>query len=79
MSQNLVKKMVSQKNHVEGLEPLWTMGDMLCTSLADILEHQNVDETDDDELYLNDDTGWDSDNYDEESDCDVESDDEFDG
>ena len=75
----LSKKNGWTKNHVEGLEPLWTMGDILPTNLADILEHQNVDESDDDELDLNDDAGWDSDNYDEESDCDVESDDEFDG
>ena len=34
------------------LEPLWTMGDTLPTNLADIMEHQNVDETD-----LNDNTG----------------------
>ena len=49
------------------LEPSWTMGDILPTNLADILEHQNVDETDDDELDLNDDTGWDSDNYDKKN------------
>ena len=53
------------KIHDEVLEPLWTIGGILPTNLADILEHQNVDETDDDELDLNDDTGWDSDNYDE--------------
>ena len=67
------------KNHDEVLEPLWTMDDILPTNLADILGHQKVDKTDDDELDLNDDTGWDSDNYDEEIDCDVDSDDEFDG
>ena len=47
-------------------------------NLADILEHQNVDETDDDQLDLNENTGWDSDNYDEEIDCDVDSDDTLD-
>ena len=57
---------VQTKNHSEVLEPLWTMGDILPTNLADILDHQNVDETDDDELDLNDNTGWDSDTYDEE-------------
>ena len=51
------------KIHDEVLEPLWTIGGKLPTNLADILEHQNVDETDDDELDLNDDTRWDSDNY----------------
>ena len=51
------------------LEPLWTMGDTLSTNLADIMEHQNVDETD-----LNDNTGWSSDNYVKESHCDVDSD-----
>ena len=51
---------------------------ILPTNLADILEHQNVDKTDNDELDLNDDTGWDSDNYDEEIDCDVDSAGEFD-
>ena len=67
------------KNHNEVLEPLWTMGDILPTNLADILEHQNVDETDDDELDLSDDTGWDSDNYDEEIELYIDSGDEFDG
>ena len=47
-------------------------------NLADILEHQNVDETDDDQLDLNENTGRDSDNYDEEIDCDVDSDDTLD-
>ena len=55
------------------LEPLWTMGDTLSTNLADIMEHQNVDETD-----LNDNTGWSSDNYVKESHCDVDSDHKFD-
>ena len=55
------------KNHDEVLEPLWTTRGMLPTNLGDILEHQNVDETDDDELELNDDTGWDSNNYDQEN------------
>ena len=79
MSQNLVKKMVGQKTTLRGQNHYGQWRDILPTNLADILEHQNVDETDDDELDLNDDTGWDSDNYDEESDCDVESDDKFDG
>ena len=70
---------VYTKNHDEVLEPLWAMGDILPTNLTDILEHQNVDETDDDKVDLNGDTGWDSDNYDQEIDCDVDSDDEFDG
>ena len=61
------------KNHTEMLEPLWAMGDTLPTNLADIMEHQNVDETD-----LNDNTGWGSDNYVKESHCDVDSDDKFD-
>ena len=55
------------------LEPLWTMGDTLSTNLADIMEHQNADETD-----LNDNTGWSSDNYVKESHCDVDSDHKFD-
>ena len=59
------------------LQPLWTTKDILPTNLTDILEHQNIDETDDDELDLNDDTGWERDNYDEEIDCDF-SDNEFD-
>ena len=67
------------KNHDKVLEPSWTIGEILPTNLADILEHRNVDETDDGELDLNDDTGWDSDNYDEEIDCDVDKDDKFDG
>ena len=62
-----------KKNHTEMLEPLWTMGDTLSTNLADIMEHQNVDETD-----LNDNTGWSSDNYVKESHCDVDSDHKFD-
>ena len=66
------------KNHDEVLEPLWTSEDILPTNLADILEHENADENDDDELDLNSDTGQDSDNYDEEIDCDVDSDNEFD-
>ena len=45
------------KNHDKVLEPSWAIGDILPTNLADILEHQNVDETEDDELDLNDDTG----------------------
>ena len=45
------------KNHDKVLEPSWTIGEILPTNLADILEHQNVDETEDDELDLNDDTG----------------------
>ena len=61
------------------LEPLRTMGDILPTNLADILEYQILDGTDNDELDLNDDTGWDSDNYDEEIDCNVDSDDVFHG
>ena len=65
------------KNHDEVLEPLRTMGDILSTNLTDILEYQNVDESNDDELDLNDDTRWDNDNYEEEIDCHVESDDEF--
>ena len=67
------------KNHDEVLEPSWTMGDILPTNLTDILEHQNVDETDDDELDLNDDTGWDSGNYGKKIDCDVDSNNKFDG
>ena len=45
------------KNHDKVLEPSWAIGDILPTNLADILKHQNVDETEDDELDLNDDTG----------------------
>ena len=48
------------------------------TNLADILEHKNGGKTVNAELDLNDDTGWDSNNYDEEIDCDVGSADEFD-
>ena len=51
---------------------------ILPTNLADILEHKNGGETVNAELDLNDDTGWDSNNYDEEIDCDVGSADEFD-
>ena len=36
------------KNHDEMLEPLWTNVEILPTNLADILGHQNVDQTDDD-------------------------------
>ena len=57
-------KNVWTKNHNEVLLP---------TNLSDILEHQNVDETNDEELDLNGDTGWDSDDYDKESACDVDS------
>ena len=46
--------------------------------MADILEHQNVDGSDDDDLDLNDNTGWDNNNYDEEIDCNANSNDEFD-
>ena len=59
------------------LEQLWTKVDILPTNLTDILEHQNVYKTDNYELDLNDDTGWESDNYDKKIDCDVNSDDEF--
>ena len=55
------------KNHDEALEPLWATGDVLPTNLADILDHHNVDKTDDDELNLNNNIGWDSDNTDEEN------------
>ena len=53
-------------------------GRYIAYHLADILEHQNVDKSDDDDLDLNDDTGWDNDNYDEKIDCNANSDDEFD-
>ena len=55
------------------------MGDILPTKLADSLDHQKVDETDDDEVDLSDDNGWGSDSYYKEINCDVDSDDEFDG
>ena len=55
------------------------MGDVLPTILADILEHPNVNETDDDELHLNDNTGWKSNIYDEEINWYVDSDNKFDG
>ena len=67
------------KKHDEVLEQLWTKVDILPTNLTDILEHQNVYKTDNYELDLNDNTGWESDNYDKKIDCDVNSDDEFDG
>ena len=41
------------------------------------LKHQNTEETDDDDLDLNDNTGWDSDKYDKEIDCDIHSDEEY--
>ena len=66
------------KSRDEVLKPLWTTGDILPTNLVGILEHQNVDEIDDDELDLSDNTWWDRDNYDEEIDCDVDCDEEFD-
>ena len=56
------------------LKSLWTTGDILPTNLVGILEQQNVDEIDDDELNLSDNTGWDRDNYDKEIDCDIDSD-----
>ena len=64
------------KSHYEVLEPLWVTEDILPTNLPDTLEHQNLHKRDDDEMNLNGDTGWDSDNYEEEIDCDVDSDDE---
>ena len=72
-------KIVGKKNQYEVLEIFRTMGDVLPTSLADILEHPNVNETDDDELHLNDDTGWENDNYDKGINCYVDSDNKFDG
>ena len=42
------------RNHNEVVEPLWTTGDILPTIFADILDHQNIDETHYDELDLND-------------------------
>ena len=36
------------------VEPVWTTGDILPTIFADILDHQNIDETHYDELDLND-------------------------
>ena len=41
------------------------------------LKHQNTEETDDDDLHLNDNTGWDSDRYDKEIGCDIHSDEEY--
>ena len=48
------KKSGWTRNHNEVVEPLWTTGDILPTIFADILDHQNVDETHYDELDLND-------------------------
>ena len=71
--------MVWQKEHDDKvLQPLWATGDLLTTNLTDILEHRNINETDDNELELNSDTGWRSDKYDKEFNCDVHGDDEFD-
>lgn len=71
--------MVWQKEHDDKvLQPLWATGDLLTTNSTDILEHRNINETDDDELELNSDTGWGSDKYDKEFNCDVHGDDEFD-
>ena len=50
------------------LQSLWTTGDILLTNLVDILEYTNVNTTNNDELDLNGNTGWDSDNYDKEID-----------
>ena len=67
----------SSKSHDEVLQPLWKTGDLLPTNSADILEHQNTNETDKDELDFNDDSGWHSDKYDKEIDCDVHGDGKF--
>ena len=58
--------MVSKKTQV--LQSLWTTRDILLTNLVDILEYANVNTTNNDELDLNGNTGWDSDNYDKEID-----------
>lgn len=50
------------------LQSLWTTRDILLTNLVDILEYTNVNTTNNDELDLNGNTGWDSDNYDKEID-----------
>ena len=42
------------RNQNEVVEPIWTTGDILPTIFADILDHQNIDETHYDELDLND-------------------------
>ena len=60
------------------LQPLWKTEDLLPTNLTDILEHQNINETNEDELDFNDDSGWHSDKYDKEIDCDVHGDGKFD-
>ena len=48
------------------LQSLWTTRDILLTNLVDILEYTNVNTTNNDELDLNGNTGWESDNYDKE-------------
>ena len=50
------------------LQSLWTTRDILLTNLVDNLEYTNVNTTNNDELDLNGNTGWDSDNYDKEID-----------
>ena len=64
------------KNNNEVLKRLCTTRDILPTNLTDTLDHQNGDEND--ELDLNDDTRWDSDDCDKETDCGVDSDDKLD-
>lgn len=50
------------------LQSLWTTRDILLTNLVDNLEYTNVNTTNNDELDLNGNTGWDSDNYGKEID-----------
>lgn len=50
------------------LQSLWTTRDILLTNLVDNLEYTNVNTTNNDELDLNSNTGWDSDNYGKEID-----------